>query len=150
MKLKLITLLFIASCFFSFSQKGQLRDKIKAQKIAFITEKLSLTSDEAQVFWPIYNRYEENTAQIKSKDLRSIKMEFREAQGNLSKEKADELLDRLVKAEIGLHEERLKLVSELKSVVTSEKIIKLKAAEEEFNRMLLSRLREERNKRQKP
>lgn len=32
-------------------------DHIKAQKIAFFTEKLSLTPEEAQRFWPVYNLY---------------------------------------------------------------------------------------------
>lgn len=33
-------------------------EKIQALKIAFITQKLDLTTDEAQRFWPVYNRYE--------------------------------------------------------------------------------------------
>jgi len=33
-------------------------EKIESLKIAFITQKLSLTSAEAQSFWPVYNRYE--------------------------------------------------------------------------------------------
>ena len=33
-------------------------EKIQSLKIAFITQKLELTSDEAQKFWPVYNRYE--------------------------------------------------------------------------------------------
>ena len=33
-------------------------EKIEALKIAFITQKLQLTTDEAQKFWPVYNQYE--------------------------------------------------------------------------------------------
>ena len=33
-------------------------EKIQALKIAFITQKLELNTDEAQKFWPVYNRYE--------------------------------------------------------------------------------------------
>ena len=33
-------------------------EKIQSLKIAFITQKLELTADEAQKFWPVYNRYE--------------------------------------------------------------------------------------------
>ena len=40
----------------SFSQGN--RDKIKTLKIAFITEKLDLSEQEAQKFWPIYNKYD--------------------------------------------------------------------------------------------
>jgi hypothetical protein len=33
-------------------------EKIQALKIAFITNKLQLTPDEAQKFWPVYNQYD--------------------------------------------------------------------------------------------
>lgn len=33
-------------------------ERIQSLKIAFITQKLELTADEAQKFWPVYNRYE--------------------------------------------------------------------------------------------
>lgn len=33
-------------------------EKIQALKIAFITQKLELSTEEAQKFWPVYNRYE--------------------------------------------------------------------------------------------
>jgi hypothetical protein len=38
-----------------YAQDGE---KIQALKIAFITQKLELTTDEAQKFWPVYNQYE--------------------------------------------------------------------------------------------
>ena len=37
---------------------GKRREKIQALKIAFITQKLGLSSEEAQRFWPVYNQYE--------------------------------------------------------------------------------------------
>jgi hypothetical protein len=33
-------------------------EKVQALKIAFITNKLQLTPDEAQKFWPVYNQYD--------------------------------------------------------------------------------------------
>ncbi len=38
--------------------KAQNGEKIQALKIAFITQKLQLTPDEAQKFWPVYNQYD--------------------------------------------------------------------------------------------
>ena len=34
------------------------REQIKALKVAFITNELSLTSEEAAAFWPLYNAYD--------------------------------------------------------------------------------------------
>jgi hypothetical protein len=41
-------------------------EKIQALKIAFITQKLQLTPDEAQKFWPIYNQYDNEVRGIES------------------------------------------------------------------------------------
>jgi len=34
-------------------------ERIKALKVAFITQALNLTSEEAQKFWPVYNAYDQ-------------------------------------------------------------------------------------------
>lgn len=39
-------------------------EKIQALKIAFITQKLNLTADEAQKFWPVYNQYDQEVRGI--------------------------------------------------------------------------------------
>jgi hypothetical protein len=39
-------------------------EKVQALKIAFITQKLDFTSEEAQKFWPVYNRYESEIKQV--------------------------------------------------------------------------------------
>ncbi len=39
-------------------------EKLQALKIAFITQKLDLTSDEAQKFWPVYGQYEKEMTQV--------------------------------------------------------------------------------------
>lgn len=55
---------FLLSIFFLLALAGNITaqktssEKIQSLKIAFITERLQLTSSEAQKFWPIYNDYE--------------------------------------------------------------------------------------------
>ena len=44
------------------------KERIKALYVAFITERVSITSDEAQKFWPVYNQYD-NEIQAVKKDL---------------------------------------------------------------------------------
>ncbi len=39
-------------------------DKFKAEKIAFFTDIMELTSDEAQRFWPVYNEFERKKWEI--------------------------------------------------------------------------------------
>ncbi len=61
MKKYLLLILTLCSFLIVHAQKkggGGEGDKIQALKIAFITQKLELTSEEAQKFWPVYNQYD--------------------------------------------------------------------------------------------
>lgn len=63
---KTILILIILAGFVQFSFAQQNRDdKIQALKIAFITERLQLTSSEAQQFWPVYNAYEDEVKKLR-------------------------------------------------------------------------------------
>ncbi len=53
----LIIFLFVLVSGFTFSQAEGKSDKIETMKIAFITNKLNLSAKEAQLFWPLYNEY---------------------------------------------------------------------------------------------
>jgi hypothetical protein len=44
--------------------KGNRSEKVQSLKIAFITQKLELTPEQAQKFWPVYNRYETEIRQV--------------------------------------------------------------------------------------
>lgn len=57
--------------------QGQQGNRIEAYKIAFITNRLNLSTTEAQKFWPIYNRYTNEIKQVKlqNPDLGEIEME---------------------------------------------------------------------------
>lgn len=39
------------------AEEGQQQERIKALYVAFITEKLSLTAEEAQKFWPVHTQF---------------------------------------------------------------------------------------------
>lgn len=144
---RLIPILILLVSFSSFAQRGgEIQEKIKAQKIAFITDKLELTSKEAQQFWPIYNEYEAKVEKIKSEDLRPLKKEMR--QGDVSDKRAVEILEKLLEAETKMHSAKLQLVENLKTVISAKKIIMLKVAEDQFNQKLLDRLKEFRERRQ--
>ena len=144
----IILLLFVSTSLFSQGKREEMRERIKSEKIAFITEKLELSSTEAKGFWPIYNAFEETIHTIKRKDLREIKNKMRKAEG-LSKQEADNLLEQLIQAENNMHNAKLKMVNDLKKVISSEKIIRLKGAEDEFNRKILEKLREYRKNKPK-
>jgi hypothetical protein len=145
---KIITLLIFLFSIASFAQPGRLRERlqqkkeqVKSLKVAFITEELKLTSNEAEKFWPLYNSFED-----KQMDLRKDKMknylDRADNADNLSEKEAATLITQMENTEEELHQLRKKFVASLKNVLPSVKILKLKKAEDEFNKKLLQQYRD--------
>jgi len=140
-KLTLSVLLLFTALSFSQDFKEK-REKIKALKVAYITEQLELTTDEAQRFWPIYNANEDKQFELRHKKMRSIINKFENGGlEKLSDKEAASLIDQVESIEDELHDYKKKYIKELKTVISAKKIIKLKKAEDEFNRKLMKQFR---------
>ncbi len=147
MKTKIIfPIIFLLVASLSFSQGfKEKREKVKALKVAYITEQLELTTDEAQKFWPIYNAFDEKQSELRHEKMRAILDRFKP--GNvekLSEKDASNSLIQMEKIEEDLFNLKKKFIKDLQSVISAKKIIKLKKAEEDFNRELLKQMREKR------
>ena len=46
------------------SSDAEIQEKIRAAQIAYLSQKLDLTPDEAQKFWPLYNQYTKEVEQL--------------------------------------------------------------------------------------
>ncbi|WP_297695608.1 hypothetical protein [uncultured Eudoraea sp.] len=118
-------------------------DKIKSLKVAFITERVGLTSNEATMFWPVYNEHEEALAQIRRKeraDIRSKMMDFE----NLSESEANRLLDQLIELEREKQELNVLFLSNIREVISPKKTFLLIKAEEDFKKRLLRQIQQRR------
>lgn len=133
-------LLFLLSISFYPQGKKMLekKEQIYALKVAFITNNLSLTSAEAERFWPIYNTFEEKQFDLKrQKSISYNKKMVDETLDKMSDKEALAVLTQMEATEDELFQLRKKLIINLKSILSPVKIIKLKKAEEEFNKKLL-------------
>ncbi|WP_456442049.1 hypothetical protein [Psychroserpens sp.] len=143
MKKIVITLLFVALTLSSFAQKKERKDRIKALKVALITEKLELSEAEAQRFWPIYNAYEKEAemlrinARQKRRDLDINTITESEAKSALNDFLAFENEEQLLKSD---------LVKSLLTAIPAKKIILLKFVEEQFKRKMIEELKKRREK----
>ena len=147
MKTKFIfPIIFLLVSSLSFSQDHrEKREKVKALKVAYITEQLELTSDEAQKFWPIYNTFEDKQSELRHEKMRAILDRFQPGNvDKLSEKEASALLIQMEKIEEDLFNLKKKFIKDLQGVISAKKIIKLKKAEEDFNRELLKQMREKR------
>lgn len=128
-----------------FSQQNfkEKREQIKAMKVAFITTELSLTTDEATKFWPLYNEFDNKQHEIRSQKMKNfMKRSDDGTLDNMSEKEASALLSQMENTEEELFLLRKKFVANLKGVISSIKIIKLKKAEDNFNRKLLQQYRD--------
>jgi len=85
--------LFLASMAFAQTTDDYIevvRDVLKTEKKAAIAEVMTLSEQEAEVFWPLYNEYESKDYEIQSKRVKIIKDLIKNF-NNLSDEKADEM-----------------------------------------------------------
>lgn len=128
------------------AQNGNKREKIKALKVSYISEKLNLSEAEAQAFWPIYNTYENNLYKLRSQGGRQLKKEVKDSYQTLTESRANELLDKLSKFEDRVYKERVTLRNKLIKALPAKKILRLKIAEEGFNRKILSQYRKQKKR----
>lgn len=134
-------------CLFSmlvfYGQGGPGREKIKTLKVAFITERLSLTSEEAQDFWPIYNEHEKNTQMIRRKERLEIQSKLMDME-YLTDAEATQLLDQLVALEQEKQDLHIAFIKRMSKVISPKKTILLIKAEEDFKRRLLREMQQRR------
>lgn len=129
---------------FAQSQMEEKKEQIKALKVGFITNELALTADEATKFWPIYNAYEDKQFEIRHQKMKAFKLRMDADLEKMSEKEASALLSQMENTEDELYQMRKKFVANLKGVLPSVKIIKLKKAEDDFNRKLLQQYRNKR------
>lgn len=115
--------------------KKESRDRIEAQRIAFITQKLSLTPDEAAKFWPVYNAHKDELKEMRDDMERPDII-------NLTDDEATVIIERHLDQEQKRLEMKKKLFVKLRTIIGPRKVLMLHAAEKEFNRELLRRANE--------
>ncbi len=144
-----IVLLLVSISFYAQGKKMlEKKEQIYALKVAFITNNLSLTSSEAEKFWPIYNAFEAKQFDLKhQKFISYIKKMDDETLNKMSDKEALTVLTQMEASEEEVFQLRKKLITSLKSVLSPVKIIKLKKAEDEFNKKLLQQYREKGSRR---
>ncbi len=112
-------------------------EKFRAQRVAFITERVQFTPEEAEAFWPLCNELQEKKFQL-NKPLR----DERRAQRNSKQELTDADYLKIIdtNADIKIKEAELdkEYLEKFKKILSPKKIFKYQRAEEEFMRQLFA------------
>ena len=116
-------------------------ESMRAEKIAYFTEALELSTEEAEKFWPVYNMSE----QEEHKDLHSKVKELRSRAGALQENKSDNEISSLLKTYIDSLDKRneidRKYIPEYQKIISDKKVAKLFLTEEYFRRHQLHKLK---------
>jgi hypothetical protein len=111
--------------------------KIKAAHAAYITERLGLTPEEAEKFWPVYREY--------SNKRQEIRKQFREA-----KERGEDE-QKLLDLDLKIKQQELDLEKDytvrLQKVITAQKLMNLRQAEGDFRRLILRQIQQRQQRR---
>lgn len=139
MKKLLIALFFISS--FINAQESK-HEKIKALKVAAITDALQLTPSEAEKFWPIYNEFDQKMDVHRRLERKEMGVLKDDTFTMLSDDQANALLDKLMAINTAELNDSNELVQQLRNVIPPKKVLLLKKAEDDFKRQLLKQMRE--------
>ena len=110
------------------------KERVEALRIAYLTNRLNLSAEEAQRFWPIFNQYKG--------DLKTLRQNFH-PKGATIQLTADQ--------ELEFEQKKLDLKKRYKpqfeSTIGKEKVNRLVTAEEDFKKELMRIMRERRDAR---
>ncbi len=142
-------LLFFVTAQVSAQKERPIRDKVEALKVGFLTDRLKLTSEEAKIFWPVYNKYTDELEALRKsrrENLVNAKMNFEEM--------TDKEVEKVIDSEISSRQAELDLLKkfhpQFKQVLPIKKVAKLYRAEEDFKGKLLDMIQERREEKKRP
>jgi len=127
------------------AQDPKVRSKIQAARVAYITDQLQLTPEEAEKFWPIYREFTDKR--------RALRVQLLRARANADPAKTAEQNDQaLVEQRLDVKQKELNLEKEyserLLKVISAQKLRTLPDAERRFRQMILEQIQRRQQQRE--
>lgn len=118
------------------------RQRLEAARAAVITDRLNLTPEQAQKFWPIYNEYSEKRE--------ILRREFFEERRKIDpKNPNPEAEQKVFNLGLNVRQRELDLEKEysarMMEVISGQQMLKLRDAERNFHQMVMNQLQQRRN-----
>ena len=130
------TLMFGNTEAFAQHNRSQDRESIEAAKIAYLTEKMGLTTEQSQKFWPIYNEYEAKRRSL----IKAYRSGYRQDVDALSEQEADARIENYFTTKEKELELEKEYAARYQKIISTKQLIKLYRAERDFTKLLLKRL----------
>ena len=136
MKINIILIIFSLFSLTGFTQNNGTK-QIETAKIALITNRLNLSPEQAQQFWPIYNEFDTKKKEIK-KNYRKLVSEIN------TLTTSDEKILANLKETLNLQQKEVDIekdyMAKFLKTINVRQLAELYKAEQLFNNMLIQRL----------
>jgi hypothetical protein len=127
-------------------QDPKAQERINNLRIAYLTEKLGLSTDQAEKFWPVYREF--------AQERQKIRTEFRDAQkqvdpNNPDPKKQQDLVDlglKVKQRELDLEKD---YSGRLMKVISAQQMLNLRKAEQDFRAMVINQIQQRRMQQQR-
>ena len=141
--MKKFKLIYLLVCWLiavtAFAQKESKRDKIEALRVSFISQKVNFTTQEAQLFWPLYNEYQDKIILLR----KSFRQQYNK-NTNYNFE-TDKEAEAYLNAELNLKQKEFENFKEyldkFKKIISVKKLALLLRAEDEFKKELIKNIK---------
>lgn len=115
-------------------------EKIESFRVAFFTRKLSLTSQESEKFWPVYNSFLDEQESLR-KTRKSIHIKAQSAMMGDDNRELERLSDEFISLKRKEADIEEKYHTQFKSVLPIRKVLLLYKTETEFKKEILEEIR---------
>jgi len=116
------------------------RERVRAEKVAFLTEQIDLTESEAQVFWPIYNQLQKEQRET----FEAVRKAYEAMEKGVNEGKTGKEMEKLVEAYVDAKDKNegieTKYLNKLMKALPAEKVARYYVAEEKFRHQQIGRL----------
>lgn len=122
------------------------KERMMSEKIAFLTTEIGLTPEEAQAFWPVYNKSWEEKGEAHFNLMKTYGELADATKSGKPQKELSGILDRYLDAIDNMNATDKRIAEEYKKVLPIDKVAKLYVAEEKFRRMQIHKLHHGRDK----
>ena len=139
-----LIILMMGVGFFFFAQSGKLsedkRKEFEAQKVAFFTQEMELTPEEATKFWPLYNEMQQKM-RVENDKIRNLacRKDKKEA-SEVTEQQALKNLATILSAEQAVRDIKKEYFEKLTKALSARKVWMMIEAEQKFHHQLWKKM----------
>ncbi|WP_154856327.1 Spy/CpxP family protein refolding chaperone [Cyclobacterium xiamenense] len=119
------------------------REKLEAARVAFITNRLSLSPEQAEKFWPLYNEHEDSRKEL-MRELYRISKKAKE--DGLTQSVAQELMEERFDLQQALLQQEKEFLGKVSETLTPVQALRLNETNRDFARHIYRMQGREREK----